>query len=44
LESPKGSQSYKLPEGYSDYSTLLIHCEKYSKLWGASDVVQHDGN
>lgn len=38
LESNKGGQSYKLPKGYTDYSTLLIHCEKYSKLWGASDL------
>ncbi len=41
LASNKGSQSYKLPEGYADYSTLLIHCEKFSKLWGASNVKQH---
>ncbi len=38
LESHEGGQEYKLPEGYAEYSTLLIHCEKFSKLWGASDL------
>ena len=38
LKSSKGGQAYKLPERYTEYSTLLIHCEKYSKLWSASDL------
>lgn len=38
LESAKGEQSYKLPENYKDYSTLLLHCEQYSKLWGATAI------
>ncbi|MBX2851000.1 MAG: DM13 domain-containing protein [Phycisphaeraceae bacterium] len=35
LKSNKGAQRYKLPKGTSpaDYKTLIIHCEKYSKLW-----------
>lgn len=37
LQSPKGGQSYKLPDAYHNYSTLLIHCEEYSKLWSASN-------
>lgn len=41
LTSPQGGQSYKLPADYTDYNTLLIHCEKYSKLWGASDFGHH---
>lgn len=35
LTSHKGTQRYKLPAGTnpSDYKTLIIHCEQYSKLW-----------
>lgn len=35
LESARGSQSYKLPENYTEYRTLLLHCVEFSKLWGA---------
>jgi hypothetical protein len=42
LKSAKGKQSYKLPEGYLDYQTLLIHCEKFSKLWSASNWLPVD--
>ncbi len=42
LRSAKGKQSYKLPEGHHDYQTLLIHCEKFSKLWSASNWVSID--
>jgi len=38
LKSPKGAQSYKLPENYPSFTTLLLHCEKYSKLWGAAQI------
>ncbi len=36
LISNKGSQEYKLPDGVdaSDFKSVLIHCEQYSKLWG----------
>lgn len=36
LKSNKGEQEYILPAGFdiSDYSSLLIHCEAYSVLWG----------
>lgn len=35
LTSNSGAQRYKLPAGTkpADYKTLIIHCEKYSKLW-----------
>lgn len=40
LKSNKGSQSYLLPEGLdlSAFNSLLIHCEKYSVLWGGSQL------
>ncbi|MFC7291888.1 DM13 domain-containing protein [Hirschia litorea] len=36
LISNKGSQEYKLPADLnaSDFKSVLIHCEQYSKLWG----------
>lgn len=37
LQSNKGMQSYKLPEGFANYTTLLIHCERFSKLWSATE-------
>ncbi len=38
LESNKGAQRYKLPEGtrIDDYQSLVLHCEQFSKLWGVS--------
>lgn len=35
LKSNKGAQRYKLPKGINpaSYKTLIIHCERYSKLW-----------
>lgn len=38
LESARGAQSYLLPENFAEYSTLLINCEKFSKLWGATSI------
>ena len=40
LRSPKGGQSYPLPSGIdlSRYRSIVIHCEKYAKLWGGSSL------
>ena len=40
LKSHKGAQSYKIPAGInvSDYQSLLIHCEQYSKLWASTPI------
>ena len=40
LTSNKGGQEYVLPEGVtlSDYSSVLVHCEAFSKLWGGADI------
>lgn len=40
LKSNRGAQEYVLPEGVSlsNYSSLLVHCEAYSKLWGGADL------
>ena len=40
LSSHKGGQSYKIPANIdvSDYSTLILHCEQYSKLWAATPL------
>ena len=36
LKSNKGAQEYEIPAGtdLSQFSTVLIHCEAYSILWG----------
>ena len=36
LQSNKGAQEYEIPNDVNldDYSSLLIHCEAYSHLWG----------
>ena len=33
----EGAQRYAIPAGtdLSDFSTVIVHCEQYSKLWGA---------
>ncbi|MEM8954957.1 MAG: DM13 domain-containing protein [Verrucomicrobiota bacterium] len=38
LKSNKGSQKYEIPAGVdlSRYKTILIHCEKFSKLWSGA--------
>lgn len=38
LQSPKGAQRLEIPSGtnLSSHRSILIHCEKYSKLWGAA--------
>ena len=40
LKSPTGSQEYVLPEevDINDYTSLLIHCVKFSVLWGGSNI------
>ena len=38
LTSYEGKASYKIPAGINpaDFTTIIIHCEEYSKLWGGS--------
>lgn len=38
LKSNKGAQEYVIPANIdiSQYQSLIIHCEAYSKLWGGS--------
>jgi len=40
LKSNKGAQSYVIPAGtdLSQYKSVIIHCEAYTKLWSASDL------
>lgn len=40
LKSNKGAQSYKIPSNInvSDYQSLIIHCEQYSKLWASTPL------
>lgn len=40
LKSRKGGQEYRLPDGIDlkNYQSLVLHCEKYSKVWGAADL------
>ncbi len=40
LSSNKGGQVYEIPAGtdLSQYQSILIHCEAYSKLWSAADL------
>ncbi|MDC0088265.1 DM13 domain-containing protein [Akkermansiaceae bacterium] len=40
LSSHKGSQTYTLPAGFdlSKYKSVLVHCKKYTKLWGGGNL------
>jgi len=40
LTKNKGAQEYEIPAGtdLSQYSTVLIHCEAYSILWGGGSL------
>jgi len=40
LNSAKGGQAYKIPAGVniSDYQSLILHCEQYSKLWASTPL------
>lgn len=41
LSSNAGEQVYEIPAGVNlaDFKSILIHCEQYSKLWSAADLV-----
>jgi len=40
LKATKGTQEYEVPAGVNlaDYSSVLVHCEAYSVLWGGGDL------
>jgi len=42
LKSAKGAQRYKLPakavKALGNAKSLIIHCEKYTKLWGVAEL------
>jgi len=40
LKSNTRAQRYRLPAGVnpSDFKTLIIHCERYSKLWSTGAI------
>lgn len=40
LTSYEGKATYQVPAGInpSDFATIIIHCEEYSKLWGGSPL------
>lgn len=40
LTSTKGGQEYKIPSNInvSDYQSLVLHCEQYSKLWASTPL------
>lgn len=40
LDSHKGAQRYEISAGtdLSRFKTIVIHCEKYSKLWGGAEL------
>jgi len=40
LKTNNGFQEYVLPEGISlnDFQSILIHCEKFSVLWGGANL------
>ena len=40
LTSYKGKASYAIPAGINpaNYTTIIIHCEEYSKLWGGASL------
>jgi len=40
LKSAKGGQEYKIPSNINlaDYSSLVLHCEQYSKLWASTPL------
>lgn len=40
LTSYKGSASYDIPAtiDISQYKTIIVHCEEYTKLWGGSPL------
>ncbi len=40
LESSRGAQTFEIPEGtdLSQFASVVIHCERFSKLWGAGPL------
>ena len=40
LQSNRGAQRYEIPAGtdLGQFRSLIIHCEKYSKLWGGAAI------
>ena len=40
LDSNRGAQEYRLPDDLdlSAYGSVVIHCERFSKLWGAGNL------
>ena len=40
LKSTKGAAEYKIPSNInvSDYNSLVLHCEKYGKLWASTPL------
>lgn len=40
LQSNRGAQEYVLPSGIdiTQFQSLIIHCEAYSKLWGGASL------
>ncbi len=40
LEKNRNGQRYRIPEGtdLDDYESLVLHCERFSKLWGATPL------
>ncbi len=42
LDKFKGEMVIPLPRGVDprEFQTLVLHCEEYTKLWGATEIVQ----
>ena len=40
LKSNKGAQKYLIPSNISisDFKSIVVHCEQYTKVWGASSL------
>lgn len=40
LDRNRGAQEYRLPDDLdlADYASVVIHCERFSKLWGAGNL------
>ena len=40
LKSIKGKQKYLIPShiSLSDFKSIVVHCEKYTKIWGAASI------
>ncbi|MEH6704095.1 MAG: DM13 domain-containing protein [Galbibacter orientalis] len=44
LKSNKGAQKYKFPPdvNIADYKSLVIHCQKFSVVWGGIDLMDEE--